>query len=156
MSKQDAVSKMLRLDSFLPYRLSVLSNKISRSISEYYEKKYDLSRAEWRTIAVLGETQDLSAAEVAERTAMDKVAISRAVKNLLKHKRIKRYFAAADKRRSVLTLSHIGQQIYKEITPIALAHESRLLAGLDKDERDCLDSILNKLNQLQEQSSNIQ
>lgn len=152
MLEQDALSRTLKLDSFLPYRLSVLSNKISRSISDRYQEKFALSLAEWRTIAILGETEDLSAAEVAERTAMDKVAISRAVNNLIKHKRLCRHFAVTDKRRSVLALSDIGREIYKEIAPLALHYERNLLAGLNKDEQASLDSILKKLSQLQDQS----
>lgn len=152
MSKQRAEPKTLKLESFLPYRLSVLSNKISRSISDKYEKKYALSLAEWRTIAVLGETEELSAAEVAERTAMDKVAISRAVNKLLKQKRLNRHFAVVDKRRSVLALSDIGREIYKEIVPLATSYEARLLEGLSTKEQEALNSILKKLSELQEQS----
>ncbi len=76
-------SKLLILEHFLPYRLAILSSRVSRSIAQRYEKKFSLSVPEWRVIAILGENSDLSAVEVSDRTGLDKVAVSRAVKNLL-------------------------------------------------------------------------
>ena len=77
----------LHLDRFLPYRLSVLSNTVSMSIAGAYEREFGLTIPQWRVMAVLARLPDLSAVEVAERTAMDKVAVSRAVQALLGSKR---------------------------------------------------------------------
>jgi len=73
----------LDLDRFLPYRLSVLSNRISQAIAKLYQARFGFGITEWRVIAVLGRYPALSANTVAERTAMDKVAVSRAVAHLL-------------------------------------------------------------------------
>ena len=81
-------SDLLDLEHFLPYRLSVLSNRISQDMASLYAERFNLSITEWRIIAILGRYPDLSANEVAERTAMDKVAVSRAVASLLKQKRL--------------------------------------------------------------------
>ena len=99
---------LLELETFLPYRLSVLSNTLSQAIAKVYDKRFDLSVTEWRAMAVLGNRPDISAREVAERTAMDKVAISRAVARMLKKGRIERSRARHDKRQSVLRLSEEG------------------------------------------------
>ena len=69
----------LHLEKFLPYRLSVLSNTVSSAIAAAYFMNFGLSIPEWRVMAVLASTPGLSAAEVTARTAMDKVAVSRAV-----------------------------------------------------------------------------
>ena len=71
------------LDRFLPYRLSVLSNRVSQTIAGAYSRRFGLGITEWRVIAVLGRYPGLSANGVAARTAMDKVAVSRAVARLL-------------------------------------------------------------------------
>ena len=73
----------LHLEHFVPYRLSVLTNIVSMSIADAYEREFGLTIPQWRVIAVLARYPDLSAIEVAERTAMDKVAVSRAVQGLL-------------------------------------------------------------------------
>jgi DNA-binding MarR family transcriptional regulator len=135
----------LELEQFLPYRLSVLSNLVSQAIAGRYARAYDLTVTEWRVLAVLGRYQGLSAIEVGERIAMDKVAVSRAVARLLENGRITRALDAYDRRRSVLGLSDAGRAIYNEVAPMALEQERRLLSVLTADERAALDAILGKL-----------
>lgn len=139
----------LILGDFLPYRLSVLSNRISRAIADGYEERFQLSLPEWRVMAVVGEEPDLSAGQVAERTAMDKVAVSRAVSKLLDSGRLERHFAADDKRRSVLALSEAGKDVYREVGPIALGYEHKILEKLSEDEKALLTSLLDKLDDIQ-------
>jgi len=141
--------ELLKLRNFLPYRLAILSSRISQSIADRYEEKFSLSLPEWRVMAILGEEPDLSAAEVAERSALDKVAVSRAVKSLLAGKRLERHFSSDDRRRSVLSLSANGLQIYKKVLPLALAYEKALLSGLNREEQEFLDGILDKLADIQ-------
>ncbi len=135
----------LELENFLPYRLSVLSNRVSQTIADMYQKRFGLAITEWRVMAVLGRFPDLSANEVAERTAMDKVAVSRAVAKLLERSLIKREIHSDDRRRSVLALSEVGYTVYDEIAPMALAAEQRLIATLDEQERATLDRLMHKL-----------
>jgi DNA-binding MarR family transcriptional regulator len=132
----------LQLDSFLPYRLSVLSNTVSAAIAGAYRDRFGLSIPEWRVLCILAMTPDLSAAEVAQRTAMDKVAVSRAVASLLDTRRIERRTAKSDRRRSVLRLSKAGETVYDQVSPLALAYEKHLLEPLDDRERMALDRLL--------------
>jgi DNA-binding MarR family transcriptional regulator len=138
---------VLELDRFLPYRLSVLSNRISQDIARLYGERFGLNVTEWRILAVLGRYPDLSAGEVAERTAMDKVAVSRAVTSLLAGGRLKRRIHGSDRRRSVLALSAKGYKVYDEVAPLALAYERRLLEGLREDERAALDRLLTRMEE---------
>lgn len=135
----------LDLEHFLPYRLSVLSNTISQAIAREYAERFDLSVTEWRVIAVLGRYPELSAVEVADRTAMDKVAVSRALTRLIGSRRVKRTVDDADRRRSVLELTARGRKVYDEVVPRALELERRLIGPLDAEERAWLDRILGKL-----------
>jgi DNA-binding MarR family transcriptional regulator len=136
---------VLDLDQFLPYRLSVLSNTISGVLADAYSNRYGLTMPEWRVMAILGRFPGSYAAEVAERGAMDKVAVSRAVSRLLEAGRIRRRFADADRRRSILELSDEGWDIYRKIAPVVLSYEAELLAGLDPSERRQLDRLLRRL-----------
>ena len=132
----------LELEQFLPYRLSVLSNIVSTAISGAYEKRFGLTIPEWRVMAVLAMTPGLSAAEVAERTAMDKVAVSRAVASLLRARRIVRQTARADRRRSLLRLSAAGEKVYAQVVPMALDYERDLLAPLSLKDREVVDRAI--------------
>ena len=137
-----ADSDLLDLEHFLPYRLSVLSNRISLQIARLYADRFGLGITEWRVLAVLGRHPGLSAREVAERTAMDKVAVSRAIASLVEAGRIARDTDGGDRRRSVLQLSPAGEAIYREVAPLALAYQARLLEGLPPDQRTTLDHLL--------------
>lgn len=142
----------LELEGFLPYRLSVLSNRVSSAIARVYSERFALGVTEWRVMAVLGRYPDLSASEVAQRTAMDKVAVSRAVASLLESGRLEREIHDDDRRRSVLRLSAQGQAIYREVAPLAIAFEQRLLAGMDAAERALLFRLLDRLDELELQA----
>jgi DNA-binding MarR family transcriptional regulator len=133
------------LDRFLPYRLSVLSNLVSSAIADAYQRRFGLSIPEWRVLAVLARYPGLSAAEVADRTRMDAVAVSRAVARLLSAGRLRRATSRDDRRRSVLTVSAAGAAVYREVAPIALGYERDLVASLGPDERAALDRVLGAL-----------
>jgi DNA-binding MarR family transcriptional regulator len=135
----------LKLENFLPYRLSVLSNTVSTTVARAYDKRFKVSIPEWRVIAILGRFPGLSAVEVAERTMLDKVAVSRAVTKLIKKGRVDREFADADRRRSILNLSEDGKKLHDEIAELALNFESDLLEGLSPDELKQLNSLMERL-----------
>jgi DNA-binding MarR family transcriptional regulator len=135
----------LILEDFLPYRLSITSHTVSTNIAAVYEKRFGVSVPEWRVIAILGRYPGLSAVEVAERTFMDKVAVSRAVTKLIKNGRIDRQFADADRRRSILNLSEQGREVHNEIAPLALRFEQELLQDISNADYETFNSILEKL-----------
>lgn len=135
----------LILEDFLPYRLSVLSHTISTTIANVYEKRFGVSIPEWRVIAILGRFPGLSAVEVADRTMLDKVAVSRAVTKLIRNGRIDRQFADSDRRRSILNLSDEGRQVHDEIAPLALAFEHDLLQGISAEDYDTFNIVIERL-----------
>ena len=135
----------LDLEHFLPYRLSVLTNRVSGAIARHYSQRFDLSIPEWRVMAVLGGTAGLSAREVAERTAMDKVQVSRAVANLVRNRRLTRQSDARDGRVTRLSLTARGRAIYDEIVPLALGLEEVFVSALNARERSQFDRLMVKL-----------
>ena len=138
-------SPLIKLESFLPYRLSVLANVTSNAIAAAYEERFGLTIPEWRVIAVLMRHPGLSAREVAEKSRMDAVAVSRAVNRLLRAGRLRRAVATDDRRRSVLQVSAAGTAVYRGVAPLALEFERLLLDTLTKDERAALDRLLEVL-----------
>lgn len=141
----DEVNKELILEDFLPYRLAILSHTVSSLIARVYDKRFGLTIPEWRVIAIVGRFPGLSAVEVAERTMLDKVAVSRAVTKLIKAGRIDREFADADRRRSILTLSEEGRKVHDKVAPLAMEMEADLLHGLDDEQVAILNIIIERL-----------
>ena len=137
----------IELEKFVPYQLSIVSNTISEEIAHEYRERFDLGTTEWRVMAVLAryDGEGLSARAVARLTAMDKVAISRALARLVAKGRVLRRTHRGDKRRSVLRLSAAGWRIHDAVAPRAREHEREFLAMLNAEERAWLARILDKL-----------
>ena|SRR5438552_3996661 len=138
--------KHLDLDRFVPYRLSVLTNRVSNAIARTYSERFGLSIPEWRVMAVLGQASGLSAGEVARRTEMDKVQVSRAVANLVRRRRVQKQSDSSDGRVSRLALTSRGRGIYDEIVPHALELEEQFLAALAPNERAAFNRLIGKLS----------
>jgi len=145
--RQCTMSQRPALDfaHFLPYRLSVASNTISQAIAADYEARFGLSVTQWRVMAILGRHDDLAAREVAERTAMDKVAVSRALAALIERGLVRRGTAREDRRASRLRLTAAGRRVHDQIVPLAIEHQRRLLARLSEEEQRWLVRILDAL-----------
>ncbi|MEX1249902.1 MAG: MarR family winged helix-turn-helix transcriptional regulator [Hyphomonas sp.] len=135
----------LCLSTFLPFRLSVLSNAISQRIAELYDREFGLSIWQWRVMAVTADTPAISATEIGQRTQMDKVAVSRAVAGLMEVSYLERRASTEDARRSLLFLTQAGREVYELIVPLALAEEERLVATLNAKEQSELARLMQKL-----------
>lgn len=134
------------LEAFLPYRLSLLSNTVSQGISRVYRKQHGLSVTEWRVVAVLGRFPGQTASEIMQRTAMDKVAISRAVNKLQDKGLVERSSHHEDRRRLPLNLTASnGIQLFNKVVPKAQAYERQLLSALSADELLRFNRLLSKL-----------
>lgn len=141
---------LLDLEHFLPYRLSVLANRVSRAFGRLYEQRFDLKLPEWRVMAVLGRRSGITAREVAELTAMDKVAISRAVARLMEMGRVVAETDSSDGRRQRLSLSETGWGIYHQIVPLAKRIEGVLVRGIVPADLAVLDKLLAHLTETAE------
>ncbi len=136
---------LLRLERFLPYRLSIASNRVSDLIAEAYERLFGLSIPEWRVIAVLGEGTPLTQLAIVQQTVMDKMTVSRAVRPLVERGVIDRAPHADDRRSRLLVLSDAGRALYESVAPAALAMEAALLEGFSREEIATLEAALDKL-----------
>ena len=141
-----SASKLV-LQDFMPYLLSVVSNRVSAHIARAYQDKFGLSVTEWRIIAVLGEHTGVSADTVSQRTEVEKSLISRSLKKLIAKKLVSRKRDSEDARRHALRLTRKGEQIYQQVVPLSLSSEQAVLACLSEREQAMLAKLLNKLLQ---------
>lgn len=132
------------IDDFLPYKLSLVTNTISQSLAREYEA-FNITRTQWRILAVLGGAGDMTAQGIANKTMMDKTTLSRAIKNLVERKLVKRQAQQNDGRVSSLCLTSSGRQLFKKIVPIANQADTNLRAKLSQNELAMLEKILHRL-----------
>jgi DNA-binding MarR family transcriptional regulator len=141
----DGVAETLRLGEFLPYRLSILAESVSRAFARRYEQLFGISIPEWRVMAVLGEGGAQTTKQVIERTRMDRVGVSRAAIRLEDRNMIVRTPIPGDMRAHRLRLSARGAAIYRKIVPLARSLQGELITGLSESERRMLDAAIDKV-----------
>ncbi|WP_369060435.1 MarR family winged helix-turn-helix transcriptional regulator [Caulobacter sp. 73W] len=134
----------LSLDDYLPFRLSIASNAISKLIARAYEDRFGLTVPQWRLIAVLAE-QPMTQQAMVVRTVMDKVMVSRAAQALVARRLVVRSAHEADGRSHVLTLSDEGRRLYADVAPLAKEYEAALLTGVEPQEVAALKGLLIRL-----------
>ncbi len=123
-TREDTVeAKDFALETFLPYRLSLLSNTVSEGIATAYRDDHGLSVTEWRVLAILGRFPGITASNIIERGAMDKVTVSRAVARLDGRGLVRRKADTDDRRRVALALSRKGVRLFNAVVPRALDYE---------------------------------
>lgn len=141
----DHKKNKLVLERFLPYRLSYLTNIISRKLARLYSGQFDVTVHEWKILATLNRHPNISAAKAGEKTAMDKVAVSRAVRGLCDKGLVDKIFSKEDRRRSVLNLTGEGETVYSRIEPLVTDYENSLLDILNSQELSQLNHLLDKI-----------
>ena len=137
----------LTLQEYLPYKLSTLANRLSQSLADKYSKQFGISVAEWRVIAVLGETQQATAKEITLTIAMDKVKVSRTVKKLITKQLVKTNTVTNDNRSQTIQLTAKGSSLYSSLVPIALKHQQLALQNFNDKDIAQLNKLLAKLDQ---------
>ncbi len=133
------------LKSFLPYRLSIVEQRVSRRIARHYQDSAGLSRIEWRVLATLAQQENLSASEICRFTLMDKMPVSRAISRMLAAGLLLQKNNRTDRRSSLLSLSDKGKKMYRRIVPAVLQEEQDLLSSLSVAERKVLEKVMHKL-----------
>jgi DNA-binding MarR family transcriptional regulator len=137
----------LRLQDYLPYRLSVAANAVSRLVARAYERQFGLKNPQWRLLAVLADEGPLTQHSLCGRTLMDKVTVMRAAHGLLRRRLLKRVPNGEDGRSHRLVLTAAGRRLYDRIVPLALAYEAQLLEGFEQREIERLDHLLRRVEQ---------
>lgn len=130
------------LEDFLPYRLSVAANRISRLFARRYSQAFGISIAEWRVMAVLGRFGTLSPGGVTERTEMDKVKVSRAAARLATAGLLASEPDPADGRARRFGLTPRGARMHAAIVPLARALEAELAASMPAADWQALHGLL--------------
>lgn len=142
VSYQKTTEPPLRLETYLPYRLNVLADRLTQALEHLHEQRFGIGTPEWRVIAAIGQFGTLTAKQVGQHTHMHKTKVSRAVAELERRTFIDRRVNEEDHREAFLSLTEAGQRIYDEIAPLAIEFARRLAEGLDDHEHRALDRVL--------------
>jgi len=135
----------LSLDDFLPYRLSIASNRVSNAIATAYHALFGLRIPEWRLVAVLAQDGAMSQKALGGRTQMAKVTVSRAAIALANRDLVARTPNPDDQRSHLLALTDDGWALYRQVAPKALELERQIFAELSEAEQAQLAAMLSRV-----------
>lgn len=135
----------LNLNTFFPYQFSVLAQQMTEFIAQIYEK-FGLTKMEWRVLATIGYHGEISAREICKFTHLEKMQVSRAINKLIQSELLTQKISSEDRRKSLLSLTAKGDELYQKIIPLVKAQEQRLLEGLTAQECEQLKVLTVKLS----------
>lgn len=138
---------MFALERFLPYRLAVLAQRVSRDFSAIYRERFGLSVAEWRVLAHLSAAGSVSVREIHLHADLEKSKASRAAARLEAAGLIEKRAGEGDRRLVALTLTARGREAMAALIPLAEAYEAEVLARLAPEDRAALDRAIAALTE---------
>lgn len=139
-------SPPFELAEFLPHRIAVTARRVTRVLSDRYEKAFKLTVTELSVLTVVGQAGRLSPSSIADQTSMDKVRVSRATSVLVGRGLLRQTKDPLDGRGRVLRLTRKGQGIYENTATVAQDVEAALVAHFGKADLASFTRILGRLN----------
>lgn len=127
------------------HRLLKLSNRLMTPFSVNLEHKYKISINEFRMLMLIGRFPNSASHELADRTGVNAMSVSRAVAALEKHGRVKVERDETNRRRKRLTLTPEGERLYAIMRPQTERVADYLLSDLKPHEVAMFDHILTTL-----------
>jgi DNA-binding MarR family transcriptional regulator len=143
MPQKSSDDEVLRLESMLSFRISLLSKLLERQLARLLAEQFGLAVAEYRVLAQVVMRPQATIGTISTRTLVDKAQVSRAVAALEEQKLLSRTLLNNDRRSPVLTATRSGRALVQRIAPLRHAEERELLALLDDPDaaRQCAETL---------------
>ena len=137
---------MTEIKDLISYQLHTVANLLSRGAELRYRREFGVSLWEWRTIALLGASDDpQSLGHLGRAAGIDKGQMSRVVSGLAKRKLVMRDANDADGRGVHLRLSKTGRKLYHGLIGAAAERDAAFRRCLTTSENTVFEKALSKL-----------
>jgi DNA-binding MarR family transcriptional regulator len=127
------------------FKLVRVVNLTARPFHEKVGREHHLTLNEWRVMVVLATQPGVNGTQIADFTGLDKMAVSRALAGLKRHRRVQRHDDPTDRRRGRLYLTAAGKALHETVGALGRQREAVLFRGVNADELAGLDATLDKL-----------
>lgn len=134
-------------DRTLLFAMVRLVNLTARPFQEGIGRRHRLGLSEWRVLAVLHAHPDIAAIEIAQRTGLDKMSVSRALGSLEISGRVARRPDPDDGRRALASLTAEGRQLYRALRSQAREREEAVTGTLSAAERRQLHGLVARMTE---------
>lgn len=132
------------LTTFLPYRMSVASDRLSSGLAAVYRRDFGISVPEWRVLVHLHHSGDVSVRDIEARVNMEKSKVSRAATRLEAAGYLRKQAHSTDRRLLRVSLTPEGAALVARILPLAQAYERQVADRLGPH-LDGLNAALDRL-----------
>ena len=122
------------MESFFPYRLADVAEAFSRQLVAVYGRQHGFSREEWRLLFLLEDAGALDSLQLARRTSLDKVQVSRAAARLERKGLITRDVLEADRRLRNYRITDDGREAFSRAFGAVEARARRILDAMPPDD----------------------
>ena len=137
---------MTEIRDLLSFKLHRVANLLSRSAELHYRREFKVSLWEWRTIALLGRSDEpMSLGHLAKAASIDKGQMSRVVAGLAKRRIVLREAHPGDGRGVQLTLTKLGRRIYQGLIRAAAERDRLVRNCLSEREAKVFEQALSKI-----------
>lgn len=140
------VELVLDLDRYVPALITFVANKLSRSATALYQKRFGVNVTEWRILALLAIEPEISAARICHVIGFDKGPVSRTLAAMEERGLVAIRADREDGRTYSISLTAKGAATHDKVIAVALERERRLLSCLNKAERETLIVLLRRVH----------
>ena len=135
----------MRIESFLPYRLAVVAESMSRQLGAVYAGKHGLTREEWRLLFLIEDAGEIDSLQLAGRTSLDKVQVSRAATRLEDKALIQRRVSAGDRRLREYAITEAGRALFQQVFGAVEARAGAIFMAMPAEDRAALEQGIGAL-----------
>jgi DNA-binding MarR family transcriptional regulator len=136
----------LDLERYVPAFVTFIANKLSRSATAFYQKRFGINVTEWRIMSLLAIEPGITASRICHVIGFDKGPVSRTLTMMQNRDLIAIRTDPLDGRSHSISLTSKGRAVHDQVIVVALERERRLLACLRKDEREVLIDLLRRVH----------
>lgn len=139
-------TRPLEINDLLVAKLTRISSTLDHFSDYYYAEVYpETNLNDARYLLVIGAQGEGSAADIVRKLSFDKATVSRNISRLIKQGLLCKTKDHNDGRRSALTLTEKGQEIYRTISSSVRLRDQAALSTLTAGEKLMLFELLEKL-----------
>lgn len=126
-----------KLDSIIFYTI----DKAMRSYRQFAQSElkrhgFTITIDQWLIIKCLLENPEMSQIEISERVFKDNASVTRIIELLVKAKYVSRKVNKQDRRRSLLTVTKLGEETIEAVNQLVLVYRAKALNGISLEEID--------------------
>jgi DNA-binding MarR family transcriptional regulator len=135
----------LDLNSHIATKVAIFANRLSRSASRFYRKRYGIGVVEWRIMMFIGHAPETRANRICRETDLDKGAVSRSLRALARMGIVSVREDGADSRRNNVALTAKGRVLHDRLVPVAIERQRALLSEVTPDEVQAFSDLIDRL-----------